>query len=217
MKLKHSLVAGATLGLVAVAGPALATGSASTVAVGGNSTAGQSPVTATSDGPLTFQAEKPDGTFLTMNCESGNVPASPASYVNRGTGIVDIATLNRINLVRCTGPGGGLTVTMAPSQKLHRTGAVTAGATDVIAGHIDGVKATASNAVCRFTVTGGADGTFNEGNQKLTINETANGTGAALTVSGVTGCLGQVKNGGKAKFSGTFTTTTSGGAVNVKP
>lgn len=216
MKLKHSLVAGATLGLVAVAGPALATGSASTVAVGGNSTAGQSPVTATSDGPLTFQAEKPDGTFLTMNCTSGNVPASPASYVNRGTGVTNIATLNKVNFVSCTGPGGALTVTTAPPWQLHRTGAVTAGATDVIAGHLEGIRATARNPVCSFTVTGGADGTFNEGNQKLTINETANGSND-LTVSGVTGCLGQVKNGGKAKFSGTFTTTTSGGAVNVKP
>ncbi len=217
MKIKHLAAGVGVVGLVFAAGPALATGNSYTVSVGGSSATGTHAVTATSDASLTFQAEKPDGTFLNLTCSSSAVPSGSGSIVRSGTGITDIADLTGVTFSTCTGPGGNLTVTTSGTWKLHGTSAATTGSSDVVAGHIENITANASNAVCRFTVTGGADGSFNEANQKLSVNEQADGTGQALTVSGVSGCLGQIKNGGKAKFVGTYSTTVTGGAINVQP
>ncbi|MCL8250090.1 hypothetical protein AERO_01730 [Aeromicrobium fastidiosum] len=210
MKIKHAAIGTAALALagVAVAGPALATGSAYTVAVGGSSAAGTHTITAASSGTLSFAVPT-----LTMGCSSAAVPASPVSTVASGTGITDIASINKINFSGCTGPGGSLTVTTVGSWKLHGTGAATSGATDVVAGHVDNITATVSNAVCRFTVTGKADGSFDEAAQKLTVAET--GFTGNLKVSNVTGCLGQVVNGQNANFSGVFNVASADGAINV--
>ncbi|NRQ48739.1 hypothetical protein [Aeromicrobium stalagmiti] len=209
MKLKHAAIGTAAIALAAVgaAGPALATGSTYTVAVGGSSAAGTHNITATA-GALSFAVPT-----LTMGCSSANVPASPASTVASGAGITDIAAINKINFVGCTGPGGALTVTTVGSWKLHGTSAATAGATDVISGHVENITANVSNAVCRFTVTGSANGTFNEATQKLTVSET--GFTGNLKVTSASGCLGQVTTGQNANFSGVFTVASADGAINA--
>ncbi|MET0822094.1 MAG: hypothetical protein ABWY58_14110 [Aeromicrobium sp.] len=211
-------VSAATLALVA--GPALATGLSTNVSVGGSSAAGSHPISAASTGTLVFEAEKTaaaGGGYLRMTCASANLGSSPASSVFSGTGLTDIANLGKVNFVTCNGPGGRLTVTTTTNWKLHRTGGTpTAAATDSIPGHIDGVSAHATNAVCTFDVTGKADGTFNESPQQLVVNETAAAAGN-LTVSGISGCGGQLLSGGKAKFSGTFNVTSADGVINVLP
>jgi hypothetical protein len=210
MKIKHAAIGTAALALagVAVAGPALATGNAYTVAVGGSSAAGTHNITATTTGTLSFAVPT-----LSMGCSSANVPASPASTVTSGTGVVDIASINKINFVGCTGPGGSLAVTTSGTWKLHGTSAATSGATDVVTGHVENITANVSNAVCKFTVTGKADGSFDEATQKLTIAET--GFSGDLKVSNVTGCLGQVTNGQNANFSGVFNVASADGAINL--
>ncbi len=210
MKIKHAAVGTAALALagVAVAGPALATGNAYTVAVGGSSAAGTHNITATTTGSLSFAVPT-----LTMGCSSAAVPASPASTVASGTSITDIASINKINFTGCTGPGGALAVTTVGSWKLHGTSAATAGATDVVSGHVDNITANVSNAVCKFTVTGKANGSFDEATQKLTVSET--GFTGNLKVSAVTGCLGQVQNGQNANFSGVFNVASADGAINI--
>ena len=206
--------------LALVAGPALATGLSTNVSVGGSSAAGSHSISAASTGTLTFQAEKTaaaGGGYLSMTCASANLGSSPASSVFSGTGLTDIANLGKVNFVTCNGPGGRLTVTTTTNWKLHRDGgSPTAAATDSIPGHIDGVSAHATNLACTFDVTGKADGTFAEGTQQLVVNETAAAAGN-LTVSGITGCGGQLLNGGKAKFSGTFNVTSPDGVINVLP
>ncbi|ALX03387.1 hypothetical protein [Aeromicrobium erythreum] len=210
MKIKHAAIGTAALALagVAAAGPALATGNSYTVAVGGSSAAGTHNITAASTGSLSFAVPT-----LSMGCTSAAVPSSPASTVSSGTGVVDIAAINKINFSGCTGPGGSLTVTTSGSWKLHGTSAATSGSSDVVSGHVENITAVVSNAVCRFTVTGSATGSFNEANQQLNVNET--GFTGNLKVSNVTGCLGQVQNGQSANFTGNFQVTSPDGAINV--
>lgn len=210
MKIKHAALGGAVVALAGVvaAGPALATGSSYTVGVGGSSAAGTHNITAASSGSLSFAVPT-----LSMGCTSANVPTSPVSTVASGTGIVDIAAINKINFVGCTGPGGSLAVTTVGSWKLHGTGAATSGTSDVVAGHVDNITANVANAVCRFTVTGKANGTFSESTQRLQVSET--GFTGNLRVSNVVGCLGQVQNGQAANFTGTFDVTSPDGAINV--
>ena len=209
MKFKNAAIvtAGLALAGVAVAGPALATGSSYTVSVGGSSAAGTHNITATTTGSLSFAVPT-----LSMSCTSANVPTSPASTVASGTSITDIAAINKINFAGCVGPGGTLAVTTVGTWKLHGTSAATSG-NDVISGHVENITANVSNAVCKFTVTGQANGTFDEATQTLQVSET--GFTGNLKVSNVTGCLGQVTSGQNANFTGTFNVASVDGAINA--
>lgn len=211
MKLKYA-VAGAGAITLAFATPAMAAVIPSDVTVGTTSTAGSSNITAASQGSLSFAAEKTDGTFLTMGCSSAAVPTSPASKVFSGTGLTNIAAINAMNFSGCTGPGGTLTVTTSGSWKLQRTGGTaTSALTNTIPGQVTGITANVGNLVCKFTVTGKAKGSFVEGTQVLKVNE----PGTGLKVSNIQGCGGQLKTGGKAKFTGSFKVKSPKGAINV--
>jgi hypothetical protein len=209
MKIKNTAIGAAALalGAVAVAGPALATGSTYAVSVGGSSAAGTHNITA-SAGAISFAVP-----LVTMSCTSANVPASPASTVTSGPSVTDIAAINQVNFGGCTGPGGSLTVTTSGSWTLHGTGAATSGSSDVVAGHIENITARVFNAACDFTVTGTARGSFDEATQKLTINEPG-GTGGQLKVTSVSAskpCLSKVKVNDIASFNGVF--TVAGGPI----
>lgn len=215
MKLKYA-VAGAGAVTLAIAGPALATGQSTTVSVGGSTAAGTHPITASSTTTLSFAAEKTDGTYLSMSCSGGAVPASPVSTIASGT-VTDIAKINKVNFTGCTGPGGTLTVTTSGTWLVHKTGGtVTAAQTDTLKGHIENITANVGNLVCKFTVTGQAAGSVVEKAQTLKVAENA-ATAKGLTVSNIQGCGGQLKNGGKAKFTGTFKITSPDGAINAVP
>ena len=203
--------------LVLVIGPAMATGNSYTVAVGGSSQPAQRQVTAASDGPIVFSMEKPDGTFLKMSCSTSSVRPSSGSVFSVGTNIVDVAAVDSFSFSTCTGIGGAPIFASSGTWKLHGTSPATSGASDTVGIHLENVTLHYSLAICQFTIVGGLDGSFSESTQKLTIDEKADGTGAEATVTNVSGCLGQVKNNGKFKFQGTFTTSVVGGSVNLLP
>ncbi len=203
--------------LVLVMGPVMATGNSYTVAVGGSSKSGQAPFSASTDTGLWYSLETPAGTFLNLSCASASVPSSPSSIIHKGMNIVDIGEITRMYFNSCSWPGGTATVVTSGVWKLHGVSGATSAATDSVGVHLEDVTISFSTAICRYVVTGGLDGTFSESTQKLTIDEKADGTGQEAMVTNVLGCLGQVKNNGKFKLRATFSTSVSGGAVNVLP
>ena len=217
MKARRVVAGLAATALVLVTGPAMASGNSYTVAVGGSSSAAQRQISASTDAAPSYWMEKPDGTFLKASCSSADIPSLPTNVVNAGTSVVDIAVIGRFTMINCPLAIGTGTVTSVGSWKLHGTSAATNAATDLIAVHLDDVAFQFSNSVCSVTVTGGLDGSFSESTQKLTIDEKADGVGQSATVTNVVGCLGQVKDNGKFRFQGTFSTTVAGGSVNIRP
>lgn len=154
---------------------------------------------------LTFSAPA-SVTFATNTCSSGAV--SSATTVT-GVPVVDLVSFNAMTFSGCVGIAGPSTITMTGAWKLHGTSAASSGMSDTITVHVDNIVASVRHAVnpaiCSYTVTGKADGTFNEGPQSLVLTE--NGLGGDLTVSNVSGCLGQVTNGQAAPFTGNFVTS----------
>jgi hypothetical protein len=214
MKLRHLVAGAATVGLVALSGPAFAAGPPYTVAVGG-STSGTQAVTATSTGTVQFTARNNSGVIINMNCTS----VSGNGTVTKGTGLTQVATITSTTWVGCRIPGGPATVTQNGIWNLTGTGSTaTAGTSDTVAGYVGNANAsvalTSSPALCSFTVTGQADGTFNEATQQLVINET--GYSGDLTLSSVGPCLGQLQNGNPANMITTLNISTGGaGAINL--
>ena len=213
MKIRNAAIgtAALALGAVAVAGPALATGSAYQVSVGGSSASGTHNITATA-GSIAFGVP---GT--SMSCTSANVPGAPApvTTVTSGASVTNIASIAQVNFVGCTIPGGAATVTTTGPWTLHGTGAATSGSSDVVAGHIEGISARVFNAACDFTVTGTARGSFDEATQKLAVSEPG-GAGGQLVVASVNPakpCLSKVKTGMIASFGGTFSIASPDGAI----
>lgn len=204
----------AVLGLTV--GAAVADSRTYSVTVGGDSGSAQRAFVALSDGPLEFAMEKPAGGYLTMGCPTASVPESASSYVAAGSHVVDLVTIDPVRFTSCTGPGGASAVTSQGRWVVKGVSSATSATTDIVDLRVDNVTFRYSQAICRFTAMGSLDGRFDEATQKLTIDEQADGTGGEATVTEVVGCLGQVKRGGRFKLSGTFSTNTEGGAVNVR-
>lgn len=205
MKIRNAAIgtAALALGAVAIAGPALATGSAYTVSFGGSTAAADNPFTASS-GSVALSVP-----LVSMPCTSASVPASPVSTVTSGTGVTDLAKLNKVAFTGCSGPGGALTVATSGTWLLHGTSAATSGSSDVIDGHIENITARVTNAACDFTVTGTARGSFDEATQKLTVAETGGASGQlkVTAVNPAKPCLSKVKVNDVATFNGVFTVT----------
>lgn len=87
-----------------------------------------------------------------------------------------------------------LTVQQVGTWEVHidRNESPTSGQTDVLSGSIENIEAwvyqTSSQGSCNFTVTGSAEGVFDEATQVLTIDE----SNSNLTVTAVTGCYGRI-------------------------
>lgn len=190
-----------------------------TVAVGGSIAPGQHTFVMASDATVSMQTEKPDGTFLYWTCSSIATPpaATTVSSVTSGTQVSDLATVPDLRFASCSTFGGALAFTPTGSWTLRGTSPATTGSSDIVRTRFDDVGLRIGNAVCRITIVGGLDGSFNEATQKLTIDERADGTGAEATMPDVVGCLGQVKRGGKVRLAATFSTSAVGGAVNLQP
>ncbi|RNL64840.1 hypothetical protein EFK50_02290 [Nocardioides marmoriginsengisoli] len=221
---KHSrkavLAAVAIAGIGAVAGPALATGSSYTVAVGGSTVAATHTASAVADPIVTspattrrveFKVKNNAGTIIKMGCNG----VSGTGIVNSGSGITDIGEIRTSAWTSCAGPGGILNVTQVGTWKIHGTGAVTPAQTDVIAGHVENVRAHVESptGICKFdvagnptgTIPGSARGTVDEATQKLSVLES--GFVGNLYVYNVVGCLGQIQSGNVADMVG-YTTST---------
>ena len=162
--------------------------------------------TAESDGSIDFVVYDQNGNqTVAMGCAAVEAEGD----VNVGTTARPgaLASIDSTTWLNCTGPGNlNMAVTQDSVWDIVGTGAATAGNSDVIAGYVDGVEATVEDtdlggAACSFTVSGTADGSFDEGAQQLNIDETAGN----LVIDSVSApCLGVVDVGYTADFIGTF-------------
>jgi hypothetical protein len=143
------------------------------------------------------------GTVLTCSSATAKGVLQNGTYAS-GTGI---GTVTSSTFVSCRGP---LSLTFTVTQ--HGTWSINAVQPDATAGVTDGtitnVNATLSGPGCSATVTGGVPGTYNNTGAVLSVNPTApNPTGAALTISGVSGCFGLIGNGHHATFQTSYNVT----------
>ena len=162
--------------------------------------------TAESDGQIDFVVYDENGNqTVAMNCQTVEAEGGVNAGTTSRPGV--LATIDSTNWLDCTGPGGlNMAVTQNGVWDIVGTGAATAGNSDVIDGFVDNADATVvdtdfGGAACTFTVSGTADGSFDEGNQQLNIDETAGN----LVIDSVTApCLGVVDVNYTADFIGTF-------------
>ncbi|MFS3129372.1 hypothetical protein ACLM5J_13300 [Nocardioides sp. Bht2] len=166
------------------------------------------------------------GTITNMDCGDVNVEGKVHAGLNRNNPIATIMPVTRVNTPEtfhgldwknCRGPAGlAMTVQPTLNWELRASGPATAANTDVIAGQITGaggglltarVYATAAPGACDFTVSGVADGSFDEATQALTVNETGytgNLTITSIGSGGAANCFGLVGVGDSADFQGVF-------------
>lgn len=220
MKLMRLGVATAALSSLAFAAPAMAAPPYD-VLVGGSSADADYPFTGTAS-PIDFTAH---GVIdVDMSCDqsvaTGDVHGGP------GQSGADIATIENTTWTDCVGPLGlEMTVVHGGSWLLNVTDTAVTGppATDAsVDGNISAVNAyvyaTNDEGGCAFTVTGVADGHFDEVNQDLVVAEDGLGAGDTLTISvagGGSTCSGLISDGDPASFAGTFDVATSGGAIDI--
>jgi hypothetical protein len=190
MSLTKVLLAGATAAaavLTLSAAPALAA-TTYTVSPGGayTGTAGTTTFTDTSTGSV-------------LTCKS----ATAKGTLKSGSGLsgTGIGTITSTTFTTCTGPLGlTFTVTQVGTWSLNITS--NSGGTSV--GNVSNVDATLSGPLCSATVKGAADATYVNSTGVLTLKPVS-GSGHTLTVSGVSGCLGLIKNGDTSTFNGAYT------------
>ncbi|MCL8250088.1 hypothetical protein AERO_01720 [Aeromicrobium fastidiosum] len=192
----------------AAAGPALASGSAYTVAVGGSSATAAHPFTTATTKTVTYRTPT-----ITLGCSSASIPASPTSTSSSGSAVTDVLTVNTVRFAGCSSFGGSLAVSTPAPWTFRGSGPASVGTSDVIVGHVDGFNATWSNAICRFTVTGTADASFDETTQRLVIDES--GLTGDLVVSGVVGCLSQFQNGQPFDVKAYFAASSPDGVIDL--
>ena len=202
MKLRHLAIGAAAAGLVAVSGPAFAA-APYTVAVNGSSAAGTHTVTATSTGTVEFSAKNDSGVVINMNCTgvTGSATVTSGPSVNN-----PIATINSTTWTSCVIPGGTAKVIQSGGWNINGTGTATAGL-ESVAGNVDninvGVEHAALAAICNFDIVAGtANGSIDEVNDQLKINET--GYTGNLTLANVNGCAGDLQDGNPANFKATL-------------
>ena len=116
---------------------------------------------------------------------------------------------------QCSGPGG---LTLKPKQMqtwtLNGNGKTSKkGVTKVYVGKVKAnVAATPTPSLCKFTVTGAADGTFTNKTQVLALKPGHH----KLKVSHVQGCLGQIRNGDTVQFTAKYKVKAKDGKVSIK-
>jgi hypothetical protein len=186
-KIAAVLVAGAAMaaGIAVGVAPAVAAPSATfTVTPGGAYSASTSSVTF-KDGAVTMTCS---GSTASGTLESGSGLAGAA-----------IGSISALSYTGCTGPLG--TVTVTPGGFNYAINA-TSYASGVTQGNISGVSVKVSMIGCSFNVTGSAPCNFSNSNSSLNLT-----AGAGLSVSGVSGCLGLVKNGDSPTYVASYATT----------
>jgi hypothetical protein len=156
------------------------------------------------------------GVNVTCN-KKGKKPGSSASGsipsgTHKGNSPVAVGTAAKLAFNNCTGPLGPVstTITALPYKVSVDSKTNSKGQTD---GFISGTKVAVRMTGCKFMVTGAAPGFYT--NSKHTLTMTSKLPIKALnkerlTVSGVSGCAGLVKNGDHPTFSATFTLSRKG-------
>jgi hypothetical protein len=158
-----------------------------------------------------------DGLVAVTCVNKGSSKASTASGTitngtHKGAAPVKVGTAAKLAFNNCTGPAGKVTthVTKTPYAVSVVSKTNTAGQT---AGVISGVAVKVSTTGCSFNVTGSSPGYYTNKSHTLTMTPklpkglTAPKS-ARLTVSGVSGCSGFVKNGDHPTFTSVYTLST---------
>lgn len=201
-----------TAALVAIAGPAWASGPY-TVAAGGT-TAGTANFIGVTTGyvpPVHL-----DVVTMSVSCDSSTMTGD----INLGisTGGMDIADINTTTWNNCQGPVS-LQITHVGTWSFNATG--TPGA--VIEGTVTGahLRAVALNpstglpdpTLCSFDVTGTVDVSFDQTLQQMAVPSSSGST--MLTASNVVGCFGLLADGDPAGIEATYAIASSPGAITI--
>jgi hypothetical protein len=194
--------------LLVVTASALAIGLSATMALATTATLTVKVSGSSSTGTVTASSSK---TVLTDNGVSVTCTSSKATSVikngtHMGTSPVGIGTVTKLSFSGCTGPLGGVTVTVhSLPYKLSIDSKTVSGKTD---GIISGVNTFVSTTGCSFTTSGSAPGFYNNGNHTLNMTSKLPITPlnkAQLTISGVSGCAGLIHNGDHPTYTATYT------------
>lgn len=155
-------------------------------------------------GSVDFTADSTTSLVLTDNITHTQLTCASSSgtgdaVYGSGQSGDDIANVDSLSFSgNCTGPAG-ITFTVATSGFPWALNAESYDGVDTTTGNISGVAAHLSGPLCSADVSGAEPATYsNDG----TLTATG---GAGLTISNVSGCLGLIKNGDTAGFTGTYT------------
>lgn len=169
--------------------------------------------TVTGGGTLSASASKATLTdnVASVTClTSGKTVGSSASAIirngtTRAKAPHPIGIAADLAFSNCAGPLGKVTVTVAGEPyPVNVNSATSSGATATTISDID---ITVSTTDCSFTVTGSAPGDYSNRTHILAMTPTPKPKGLAkaeLTVSGVKGCVGLVKNGDHPTFTASY-------------
>jgi hypothetical protein len=165
-------------------------------------------VKVTSGGTYTASSGK---TVLTDNgasvtCTSSKASGTIATHTYRAASPVQVGTSKTLSFSNCTGPLGAVTVHVLklPYAVNVDSKTNTKGQTD---GFVSGVSAHVSMTACSFNVTGSAPGFYTNSTHTLTLTPTlpiSPLNSERLTVSGVSGCAGLVRNGDHPTYKGSY-------------
>jgi hypothetical protein len=183
--------AGAIAGLSI--GPALAATSLTVKVSGGGSYTAKAGKTVLSD----------NGTSVT--CKSSEGKGTIKNGTKKGRAPVALGTVKGLSFTSCSSLLGPV------SNKVHGKPVLNADSRTNSKGDtaalITGVNVSVSLTGCTFTVTGSAPGYYNNSKHTLFMTPKSPVKGAVkgvLTVSGVTGCSGVVKNGDHPTYTGSY-------------
>ncbi len=161
------------------------------------------------------------GVNVTCNAK-GKTPGSQASGsipngTHKGKSPLTVGTAAKLAFNNCTGPLGKVTtkIMKLPYKVDVDSKTNKKGQTD---GFIAGVKVGVKMTGCSFTVTGSAPGFYTNSKHTLTMTSKLPIKAlnrARLTVSGVNGCAGLVKNGDHPSYTATYTLNRKG-TIKVK-
>jgi hypothetical protein len=127
----------------------------------------------------------------------------------------NIGSITSATFTSCSGPLGlRFTVSQNAPWTINAVQPdATAGVTD---GTITGVDATLSGPGCAANVTGGVPGTYTNGTGVLAASPTApNPNAVQLTISGVSGCFGLIRNGDHPTFTASYSVSPSSIAIST--
>jgi hypothetical protein len=155
-----------------------------------------------------------DGSVSVVCASTAKTPASKAigkirNTTDKGTSPVKVGTTTKLSFNHCNGPLGKVTTKVESRPYAVKVDSKT-NSKGQTAGMITGVKVHVSQTGCSFNVTGSAPGYFT--NSKHTLTMTSKPpvkplNKAQLTISGVHGCFGVVKNGQHPTYTSTYKVT----------
>lgn len=195
---KAALVGIAAGAIVAIAVPAAFAAAGTTYTIkAGSSTSGTKSYTGTTN-KISFK-DKTSG--LNLGCTGGGAKGSVT--LGKKVAASKAGKISSTTWKNCTGP---LNTVLVPTQKgtwyINGTGKTSSGKTPVDVSNVKAIvkqKGSASN--CTFTVTGTADGKYNNSSNSLAL---APGSHKLKVSNVVGGCYGLINNGDVVQFTATY-------------